>query len=119
MGIMAPPGQPQAWKTARPDEAGLSAGILLQLTDAAVERDFAGLHALLIVRGGKLVFERYFPGTDERWGETLGVVSHGPTLLHDVRSVTKSTVGLLYGMALHDGLVPATKTRLLDALLIG
>lgn len=113
---MAPPGRPQEWKTARLDEAGLTTGMLHNLTDAAVERDFPGLHALLIVRGGKLAFEHYFHGDDERWGNKLGLVAHDPALHHDVRSVTKSIVGLLYGIALHEGLVPVTKTRLREAL---
>ncbi len=116
MGIMAPPGSSPDWKTARLDEVGLASDRLRQLTVAAVEKDYPGLHALLIVRRGLLAHEQYFPGKDERWGETLSAVTHGPALLHDARSITKSMVGLLYGLALHDGLVPPTAARLVDAL---
>ncbi|MFX9054135.1 serine hydrolase, partial [Acinetobacter baumannii] len=44
---------------------------------------------------------------DEAWGRPLGEVAFGPETLHDLRSVTKSIVGLLYGIALDRGKVPA------------
>jgi hypothetical protein len=48
----------------------------------------------------KLVLERYLEGADERWGRSLGTVTFGPEVQHDLRSVSKSIVGLLYGIAL-------------------
>ena len=48
------------------------------------------------------------------WGTPLGKVTFGPTVLHDLRSVTKSLVGMLYGIALADGKVPAPEARLYD-----
>ena len=45
----------------------------------------------------------------------MGPVAHGPQVLHDMRSVSKSVVGLLYGIALAEGRVPAPGTPLLDA----
>jgi len=75
---------------------------------AEMERDgrVSGLHALLVSRGGKLLFEHYGVGEDEAWGRKLGQVTFGPTVLHDLRSVSKSVVGLLYGIALAEGKVP-------------
>jgi hypothetical protein len=64
----------------------------------------SGLHALLVSRHGRLLFEYYGQGEDESWGDPLGKVTFGPTVLHDLRSVTKSLVGMLYGIALADGL---------------
>ena len=51
--------------------------------------------SLLVARHGRLVAEQYFGGTDS-------------TTLFDVRSVTKSVVGALTAIALHDGVLPAT-----------
>ena len=65
-----------------------------------------GLHGAIIDFQGKRLAEVYFPGEDERWGEPLGIQNHGPDNLHDLRSVTKSVVGLLYGIALSEGKVP-------------
>lgn len=43
-----------------------------------------------------MVLERYFEGTDDRRDIPLGKVAFDATMLHDVRSVSKSLVGLLY-----------------------
>ncbi len=43
----------------------------------------------------------------------LGTVTFGPDTLHDLRSVTKSVVGLLYGIALDRRLVPPPDAPLL------
>ena len=52
------------------------------------------------------MFEHYQSGGDERWGRPIGTVAHRADTRHEVRSITKSIVGLLYGMALADGKVP-------------
>jgi CubicO group peptidase (beta-lactamase class C family) len=77
--------------------------------------ELANLHAVFVVRHGKLAVERYYTGADELWGTALGTVKFGPDTLHDLRSVSKSIVGLLYGMALGEGKVPALDTPVLDA----
>lgn len=73
-----------------------------------------GLHALLVSRGGALVFEHYEQGVDEALGRPLGMVAFSPDVRHDLRSVSKSVVGLLYGIALADGKVPPSQARLYD-----
>ncbi len=76
-------------------------------------KELPGLHSVVVELHGELVGEAYFPGADERWGKSLGVVDHDPETLHDVRSITKSVVGLLYGIALSEGLVPELNSSLL------
>ena len=72
-----------------------------------------GLHALLVSQHGKIVFEHYQPGKDRaRSGQDLGVVAFGPDVPHDLRSVSKSVVGLLYGIALADGKVAPPEAQL-------
>jgi CubicO group peptidase (beta-lactamase class C family) len=75
---------------------------------AEMQRDgrVSGLHALLVSRSGRLLFEHY--------GEALGAVTFGPAALHDLRSVTKSIVGMLYGIALAGGKVPPPEAKLHD-----
>jgi CubicO group peptidase (beta-lactamase class C family) len=53
------------------------------------------------------------PEEAESWGTPLHAVAFGPDTLHDLRSVTKSVVGLLYGIALDRGLVPPPDAPLL------
>lgn len=71
------------------------------------------LHAVVAIRHGDLILEHYGAGQDFAWGDSLGIITFGPATLHDVRSITKSVVGLLYGIALADGLVPQTDEPLL------
>ncbi|WFE30753.1 serine hydrolase [Solwaraspora sp. WMMD791] len=72
-----------------------------------------GLHGVVVVCGGQLLWEHYGTGEDFSWEHSLGPVRFGPTTLHDLRSVTKSVTALLYGIALGDGLVPAPAQPLL------
>jgi CubicO group peptidase (beta-lactamase class C family) len=81
--------------------AGIEAGLL---------RD---LHAVLVSRDGKLVLEHYRDAPDESWGMPLGTVAFDAGTLHDLRSVTKSVVSLLYGIALDRGLVPPPEAPLM------
>ncbi|MGB3245636.1 MAG: serine hydrolase [Sulfitobacter sp.] len=83
------------------------------LRDAHAAGTFPGLHSVLVLRDGEILSEVYFSGQDEAWGTPIGVRQNGPNTLHDLRSVTKSIVGLLYGIALEDGLVPPPDAPLL------
>ncbi len=75
----------------------------------------SGLHALLVSQGGKLVFEHYGQGEDEAMGRRLlGTVVFAPDVPHDLRSVTKSVVGLAYGIALAAGKVPPPEAKLYE-----
>ena len=73
------------------------------------------IHGVVVARAGEITFERYLAGTDAARGRPLGVVRFGPDTLHDMRSVTKSIVGLLYGIALEQGRVPRPEAKLIDA----
>lgn len=84
-----------------------------QLTSAFADGELPGLHSVLILQNGEVFAEAHFPGEDQRWGSPLGHRDHGPDTLHDLRSVTKSIVGLLYGIALGEGLVPGVDESLL------
>ncbi|GAA2907654.1 hypothetical protein GCM10010517_74070 [Streptosporangium fragile] len=71
------------------------------------------LHAVVAARHGRVILEHYGEGEDFRLNEPLGHVRFTPDTLHDIRSVTKSVVGLLYGVALADGRVPEPHEPLL------
>ncbi len=64
-------------------------------TNEILRGTYANIHSLLILRDSKLVYENYFGGEDEnnRLGE-IGFVNHNRETLHDIRSITKSVVGL-------------------------
>lgn len=95
------------WPTTTPAEAGFAPDLDARLDKLIADKRAWELHGVVIVRGGKLVLERYFEGADEVWGPPSRHVVFGRDTLHDLRSATKSIVGLLYGIALAQGKVPA------------
>ena len=92
--------QNDGWPVAGLAEAGFDEAAMDALTAAIRRGDYGNTHAVLIEHDGRLVYEAYFAGADERWGAPLGRVQFGPESLHDLRSVTKSVTTLLLGMAL-------------------
>ncbi len=103
-----------SWPLASPSQAGFSGDLDALLDKAIAEKKVWGLHGLVVTHNGRLVFERYLAGEDFTWGRPLGRVAFGPDTLHDLRSVTKSIVGLLYGVALAAGKVPSLEATLMD-----
>ncbi|RSN03735.1 serine hydrolase [Nonomuraea sp. WAC 01424] len=73
-----------------------------------------GLHAVVVMRGGEVVVEHYGEGVDQRITEEPRHVVFDRDTPHDVRSITKSVVALLYGVALCDGLVPSPEAGLVQ-----
>ncbi len=65
----------------------------------------ANIHSVLVVRQGMLAFEHYRKGNDFAWAQSLPDAMHGPTTLHDMRSVSKSVTSLLVGVAIDRGLI--------------
>lgn len=101
----APPNLGDGWQTARAESVGLDPARLSALTSALRAWPELGVHAILIERGDRLVYEEYFDGFDQRWGEPLGRVSMSRESLHDLRSITKSVVSALVGIALGAGAI--------------
>ena len=104
-----------SWQTADAESLGIAADLPARLDQGVRSGELTNLHAVFIVRRGKLAVERYYEGSDDRWGTPLGKVAFNATTLHDLRSVSKSVVGLLYGIALAERRVPALDTPVVQA----
>jgi CubicO group peptidase (beta-lactamase class C family) len=67
------------------------------------------VHAVLVARGDRLVFERYFRGSDEMpgrfYGRRVEDVTFDADTLHDMKSVSKSIASLAVGIAIDRGLI--------------
>jgi CubicO group peptidase (beta-lactamase class C family) len=86
-----------------------------RLAQAEQDGRVSGLHAMLVSQNGKLMFEHYGQGEDEAEGRNLvGTVVFAPDVPHDIRSVSKSVVGLAYGIALAAGKVPPPEAKLYE-----
>lgn len=93
------------WPTATPESVGLDGPRLCGIA-ARLAATNANVHGVIIVRRGKLVYEQYFPGYDEPWGMGEGRrYDFDPTTKHDMRSVSKSVVSLLVGIAIDRELI--------------
>jgi CubicO group peptidase (beta-lactamase class C family) len=81
---------------------------LCRLADRLVAGD-ANIHAVLVAHGGKLVFERYFRGSDEVSGRIYSGEAENVTfdadMLHDMKSASKSVASLAIGIAIDRGLI--------------
>ena len=60
---------------------------------------------MLVAHGGKLVFERYFTGSDEIYGRPVGKITFDADTLNNVKSASKSVASLAVGIALDRGLI--------------
>ena len=111
----APVALNDGWTLAAQAEVGLDAAKLCELDSFIAQWPEANIHAVVVVRNGKLVMERYFAGEDERWGDKLGRVTYGPEVKHDLRSISKSVTSLLVGIARSEGKFPALDSSVFDA----
>ncbi|MDB4908062.1 MAG: class beta-lactamase-related serine hydrolase [Gemmatimonadetes bacterium] len=108
------PSATDGWTTATPQSMGVDASRLAALTASVRAWPELGVHAILIERSGRLIYEEYFDGFDERWGTPRGRVSMARDSLHDVRSVTKSVISALVGLALADGAIKSLDQPVMD-----
>src|SRR5215475_10973865 len=111
----APVALNDGWTLATQADVGLDSAKLCELDSFIAQWPDANIHAVVVVRNGKLAMERYFAGEDERWGDKLGRVTYGPGLKHDLRSISKSVTSLLVGIALGEGKFPKLDSSVFDA----
>jgi CubicO group peptidase (beta-lactamase class C family) len=77
------------WRTAAPENHGVDSAALAEIR-GQVAKGYPQIRSVLVVRHGYLVYEAYWHGLDKTDG-------------HDVRSVTKSVIGALVGIAIAEG----------------
>ena len=82
----------QGWRTSTPEAQQMDSERLDAALDSARQQNLS-LHAVLIIRHGSVVLERYFPPFDE-------------TTAHSLYSCTKSFVSALAGIAIDKRLLP-------------
>jgi CubicO group peptidase (beta-lactamase class C family) len=111
-GSGVPVARDDGWPVASIDEDRLiDRGALCRMADRLAGSNDANIHAVLVARSGKLVFERYFRGSDEIpipgriYGRRVENVTFDPDTLHDMKSVSKSVASLAVGIAIDRGLI--------------
>src|ERR1700694_4195977 len=86
------------------DDKLIDRAALCRMADRLVASS-ANVHAVLVARGGKLVFEQYFKGSDEINGRRVESVAFDADTLHNIKSATKSVTSLALGIAIDRGLI--------------
>jgi CubicO group peptidase (beta-lactamase class C family) len=86
---------------ADPSTAGFSAQRLAQMEQSIRAGDFKQVTSVLLARGGRLAFERYFD-------------ADGAEGLRNTRSATKTVTGMLVGIAIDRGLLSGVDAKVLD-----
>ena len=105
-GCGVPVARDDGWPVASLNEDKLiDRGALCRMADRLADSSDANIHAVLVAHGGKLVFERYFRGSDEIYGRPVGKVTFDADTLNNVKSVSKSVASLAVGIAIDRGLI--------------
>lgn len=99
---------------ATPREVGMDPVLLSQMTNAIRNHEYSNIHSVLIARNGKLVYEEYFTGKDEIWGDGIGEVTFDKDVLHDIRSISKSVVSACVGIAIAQGKLKDVDQNIFD-----
>jgi CubicO group peptidase (beta-lactamase class C family) len=91
------------WRVAAPAEAGLDPALVCAIGARLEGWKEGNAHAVVVVRKGVLVYERYFTGEDERGGMPIGAVKFDAATKHDLRSISKSVTAIVVGIAIDRG----------------
>ena len=92
----------------------ISEKILNEITDSIYSGYYPNIHSLLIFNAREIVYEKYFEGEDQIWGDELGLVKFDKNTLHDVRSVSKSVVSACIGVAIDEGKIKSVDQKVFD-----
>jgi CubicO group peptidase (beta-lactamase class C family) len=108
-GCGVPVARDDGWPVASVNEDKLiDRAALCRMADRLAASD-ANIHAVLVARSGKLVFERYFRGSDEIPGRIYGRrvenVTFDADTMHNMKSASKSVASLALGIAIDRGLI--------------
>lgn len=85
------------------EEQGVDESLIESMTDKVVSDDFKRIHAVIILKNDKVVYENYFHG-------------YASDIPHNIYSSTKSVISILTGIAIEKGFIPDLSTPILSLL---
>ncbi len=102
-----------------PEKAGIDARYIADAVNEIYKGKYREVHSMLIFKDNKLVVEEYFQGHKYKWDAPY---HHGEwvqwdkTMLHDVKSVTKSITSVCIGIAIDKGYIESAHQPIFDYL---
>jgi CubicO group peptidase (beta-lactamase class C family) len=93
-----PERKPDGWAVMDAANGGWAVDRFAALEAAIAQGDYPNVTSVLVAKGGKLVYERYFN-------------EGGLDVLNDTRSATKSVTSMLVGAAIDRGLIPDAQAK--------
>jgi len=118
VGLAAEPGEAHDshwdWVSSSPGVEQLDEAALASLVKDIRAGVYPNIHSLLVARNDKLLLEEYFTGEDEHRGKPIGIVHFDKNTLHDCRSITKSVISMLFGIAMAQGKIKSLDESVYD-----
>lgn len=96
------------------EQEGINAAIINLLDSAITKGVYPNIHSVLIAKNNKLVYEKYWSGTDQNWRHDVGRIAHSKDSLHDIRSITKSFVSACIGIAIERGKIKSVDQNIFE-----
>ena len=93
---------------------GIDTAIIDSMEKAIQSNVYPNIHSVLIAHDNKLIYENYWPGQDESWGDKLGNIKHSKDDLHDIRSISKSIVSACIGIAIDQGKIKSVDQKVFE-----
>ncbi|KPK87593.1 MAG: hypothetical protein AMS27_02070 [Bacteroides sp. SM23_62_1] len=89
------------WEVSSLSEVGMNVSVIEELTENIINNQYKGIHSMLIVRNGFLVFEEYFK-------------DYNSDDLQHIFSITKSVSSSLIGIAINKGFLQGVEDSVLS-----
>jgi len=114
-----PVGADDGWEVASLRDEAMDPAPLEQMMGVMARTEGHNIHAVLIFRNGKLVFEEYFEGylySSNPPGSDGDLVRYDRETDHYLASVSKSITSVILGAAVKEGLLDGVDQRVVDLL---
>jgi len=92
----------------------IDTAIIHSMEEVILNNEYPNIHSVLIAHNNKLIYENYWSGQDESWGDKLGNIKHGKDDLHDIRSISKSIVSACVGIAIEQGKIKSVDQKVFE-----
>jgi WD40 repeat protein len=103
---LSPEGADDQWPTSTLEKQGIDSDTFFQQISHLDDENLHNLHSLLVIRFGKLVYERYFEDGPSQ--------VYTPEMKHTLFSATKSFTAALIGIAIDKGYIESTEQLVLN-----